>query len=126
MGVSRVGRVLIKNLADMPWGQPSPSSFNRERETRIHIKFVGDREEGPWVLWTRYEPNHLQPAHSHDEDEVIYILEGEVTVGEARCGPGAAIFVEKDTQYGPLVAGPQGVVFLRVTPRNIEWKPQET
>jgi quercetin dioxygenase-like cupin family protein len=118
-----MGRVLIKNLEEMPWGQPSPSSFNSERGTRIHIKFVGDRETGPWVLWTRYEPDHLQPAHSHDEDEVIYVLEGEVTVGEARCGPGTAIFVEKDTTYGPLVAGPEGVVFLRVTPQNVEWRP---
>jgi hypothetical protein len=29
--------------------------------------------------------------------------------------------VEKNTVYGPLAAGPDGAVFLRVTPHNLEW-----
>ncbi len=118
-----MGRVLTRKLDEMPWGQPSASSFDKERGTRIHIKFLGERGTGPWVLWTRYEPNHIQPAHSHDEDEVIYVMEGQVRVGETLCGPGTAIFVEKNTRYGPLVAGPLGVVFLRATPEGLAWTP---
>jgi quercetin dioxygenase-like cupin family protein len=68
----------------------------------------------PTVLIAEFDPGHRQEAHSHPTSEVLYILRGEVTIGATTSGAGTMVFVERDTTYGPLTAGPKGVRFLRV------------
>ena len=42
------------------------------------------------------------------------MLAGEVSIGAVRAVPGTMVFIEKETVYGPVVAGPTGAMFLRV------------
>ena len=51
----------------------------------------------------------------HDQDEVIYILEGGFSMGRRRCGPGTVVFIEADTQYG-FEVWDEGVRFLNIRP----------
>jgi hypothetical protein len=39
-------------------------------------------------------------------------MDGELLLGKKSYRPGDAFFIDKDTQYGPLKAGPQGLRFL--------------
>ena len=103
-----MGDVWIKHEEEFPW-----SSWNmaaKDRATRS--KVVTDETKGPWFLFSEYLPNVTVNPHSHKETEVIYVLEGQISVGETPCPPGTLIFVERDTVYGPLTSGPDGVKFL--------------
>jgi quercetin dioxygenase-like cupin family protein len=69
-------------------------------------------EVGMMLRVVEYAPEHIVEPHSHAATEIIYILDGEVSIGENRFGSGDAIHIEPNTVYGPLRAGPAGVRFL--------------
>ncbi len=72
----------------------------------------------PQVFLVEHGANHVARAHSHTEDEVIFVLEGEMWVGDQHCPAGTAIYMEKDTVYGPLATKEKPVKFLNVRQRK--------
>lgn len=50
-------------------------------------------------------------VHSHSEDEIIFVREGELRVGNQHYGPGAALAIAANTKYGFQV-GPNGLSFV--------------
>jgi quercetin dioxygenase-like cupin family protein len=42
---------------------------------------------------------HASPPHAHSSDEIIYVLEGEVTIGRNVLGPHASVFIPADRRY---------------------------
>jgi hypothetical protein len=81
-------------------------------------------EEGsdcsPQLFESQVPPNLTAPVHSHDEDEIIYILKGEMVFGSNSYPKGSSIFVAANTRYG-FRAGPEGVRFLNFRPRRCDF-----
>jgi len=107
-----VGKVIIQHVDDAP--------FHRgERKGSGPItrasQLIGDNGDGPWIFVQSIEAGVVAPAHSHTQNEVIYIIDGWVTVGRKRLGPGSVLYVEKDTPYR-FTVGEEGVRFLNVRP----------
>lgn len=50
-------------------------------------------------------------VHSHTEDEVIFVIGGEIRLGSNLYGPGTALAIAADTLYG-FTAGPLGLSFV--------------
>ena len=50
----------------------------------------------------------LTERHGHMSNHVVYVLEGEITVGDVVCGPGTNLYLEKGAAFGPIEAGPDG------------------
>lgn len=50
-------------------------------------------------------------VHSHSEDEIIFVRDGELRVGRRHFGPGAALAIAAHTKYGFQV-GPVGLSFV--------------
>jgi hypothetical protein len=50
-------------------------------------------------------------VHSHSEDEIIFVREGELRVGNRRYGPGTALAIAANAKYGFQV-GPGGLSFV--------------
>jgi quercetin dioxygenase-like cupin family protein len=48
----------------------------------------------------RYVPNAVVDPHSHDEDEIVYVVEGELHLGDRVLRPGVSMFVGAATVYG--------------------------
>ena len=48
--------------------------------------------------------------HSHSEDEVIFVLDGDIRLGERLYGPGTALAIAADTLYS-FTPGPNGLHF---------------
>ena len=110
-----MGRSITMHVDEAPWinGEPS-KGLPKKTGTQI----IGDGEYGekaPWIVIASMEPYKLIPPHSHDQDEVIFIVEGSLTIGDQDRGPGTVIFVEKGTEYGFTVGG-EGVRFLNIRP----------
>lgn len=77
-------------------------------------------EDSPQLFESHVPPNLEAPLHSHEEDEIIYILEGEMRLGQRVLDKGSSLFVAANTQYG-FKAGPEGVRFLNFRPRRCDF-----
>jgi hypothetical protein len=62
----------------------------------------------------QYERGHCERAHSHRESELLFILDGDATVAGVPVRPGALIYIEGGTTYGPIQGGENGLRFLRL------------
>ncbi len=52
-------------------------------------------------------------AHHHTQDEIIFVLEGGITMGRTTYGPGSSLCIPGGTRYG-FTGDPAGHVFLNV------------
>lgn len=101
---------------DKPWQEPPAGWEGRAKagEPTVYYKSLLPIAPGlPNMQRSRYEPHHFEPPHTHPEDEVIYLLAGDLTFGDQTLGVGDALFVPKDTRYS-LRAGEAGAEFVRV------------
>jgi quercetin dioxygenase-like cupin family protein len=71
-----------------------------------------------------YEPGLRVERHVQLANEIIYLVAGQLTVGDRTCEPGTAITVEAGTVYGPLVAGPEGAEFFLIMDQDPNRHPK--
>jgi quercetin dioxygenase-like cupin family protein len=110
-----VGVIVIRDQ-DQSWQDVSDAWAGKAKadEPGLAYKVLLPHQPGrPNMQRTRYEPRHFEPPHTHPEDEVIYLLAGEIAFGDQTLKPGDAIFVPKETRYS-LKAGDSGAEFVRV------------
>ncbi|MEJ5975084.1 cupin domain-containing protein [Novosphingobium sp. PS1R-30] len=74
-------------------------------------------ETTPQLVELRMHPHEEVALHSHDEDEIIYVLSGEMKVGTRTIGAGASLYIAGGVFYG-FTAGPEGVHFLNFRARD--------
>lgn len=106
-----MGRAIIMNIDEAPWVRGGPRGEGDHPDGGGQL--VGDLEKGPWVHINWLPGGLTAPLHSHDFDEVIYILEGGFSMGRRKCGVGTVVFLEANTQYGFEVWS-EGVRFLNI------------
>lgn len=86
-------------------------------ETGMRIIHEGS-DTDPQLFETQVPPNAVAAVHCHEEDEIMYILSGEMRLGSNRkLGAGASLFIAAKTMYG-FTAGPEGLSFLNFRPRK--------
>src|SRR5579862_6123317 len=68
-------------------------------------------DQTPQLVELRYQPNAEIQVHSHDEEEIIYVLEGSMRINNRMVGPGACLYIAGRTFYG-FHAGPEGLHIL--------------
>ena len=70
-----------------------------------------------WLHESEFTPAFLTPenvsrsAHSHTEDEIIFVTEGQMRLGNRLYGPGTALSIAAHTMY-TFNPGPEGVTFI--------------
>ncbi len=109
-----MGHVLYARAHDTEWLRPEGEWEAEAGRPDSRYKLLAAGGDVPTVLIAEFEPGHYQEAHSHPTSEVLYILRGEVTIGDVTSTAGTMVYVEKGTRYGPLTAGPKRGRFLRV------------
>jgi quercetin dioxygenase-like cupin family protein len=118
-------RVRIRTEAELTWERASDRPRSNEElkklgdgelKTRIRIHEPGT-ETTPQLIEIAYEPNSTIQPHAHDEDEIIYILEGEMRLGTRIVGPGSSIYIAGGTLYGFSV-GSEGLRILNFRPHQ--------
>lgn len=87
-----------------------------ERDADVRMLYPGEAE-GLQLFEARIAPNEEISVHAHGEDEIIYILEGELILGRKHLGPGATVFVAGNTLYG-FRTGDAGARFLNFRGRS--------
>ncbi|PCE40146.1 hypothetical protein COO09_21815 [Rhizorhabdus dicambivorans] len=87
-----------------------------ELESAIRYIRIGDAAS-PQLIEIVYLPDTHIDVHAHEEDEIIYVLRGQILLGRRPLGPGGSVFVQQNTLYA-FRAGPEGAAILIFRPRG--------
>jgi hypothetical protein len=102
----------ITRVDEIPW-QEVKAQQHGDRRVSVWEKYLEWTPE-LMVLYARYDPGMLIERHGHRSDHVVYVLEGQVTVGDEVCGPGTNLVLEEGAVFGPIEAGPDGALMLEL------------
>jgi hypothetical protein len=108
--------VKIVDIEGLDWLSPDDSWGGTAADGQPGVRFkpfaIGDGlvPEGQLV---EYEVGHFEGAHSHKEDEILFLLSGQLSIAEQQLLPGTLIYIEGGTTYGPLKSE-GGCRFLRL------------
>lgn len=116
-------RVNIRKAEDSEWlavgevaVEPLRSKFSPgELVSHVKIQQPGDAER-PQLLNFRFPPDVFVGPHGHDEDEIIYVLSGEMHFGAEILRPGSSLSVSGGAIYS-FRSGPEGLEILNFRPR---------
>jgi hypothetical protein len=115
----------IAHVDDVEW-QEVKAQQHGSRRVSVWEKYLEWTPE-LMVLYARYEPGMLTERHGHMSDHIVYVLEGEITVGGVRCQTGTNIVLEKGAAFGPIEAGSEGALLLEIMmgdPRSVPADPE--
>jgi hypothetical protein len=125
MGVKRVGAITIRSPEDtplvvtrdvVPEGPLREKLGEGELATAVRVFHPG----GPETLQlfeVNVQPDGIIEQHAHQEDEIIFVLEGELHLGRRVLSPGHSVHIPGLTLY-TFRAGPNGLRFLNVRARQ--------
>jgi hypothetical protein len=103
-------------------GQPDPATAT----TFLRALVNHTDTDGYSLQCVRYAPGAYVPRHHHDVAQIALVLQGEVSLGNRRVGPGAGYYTPPGGDYAVQV-GPEGVTMVefRHSPLAFEtvWVP---
>jgi hypothetical protein len=103
-------RLSFVHVDDVPWTEVI-AQVHGERRVSVHEKFLEWTAQRMVVLG-RYDPHVVIERHGHASDHLVYVLEGELLVGDRPCPPGTLIVLELGAAFGPLIAGAAGALLF--------------
>ncbi|MBI2867885.1 MAG: cupin domain-containing protein [Chloroflexi bacterium] len=122
-----MGKVVTRRGNEVQWEVNREMEVGGKKTWGIKNKlYIDPKKDGALVRLVAAAAGFVERAHSHTASEVIYVLEGEVQVGDALYTAGDALFIEANTPYGPLKAGPRGMKFLLVRAAPADYVPADT
>ena len=108
-----LGGPVIVHLDDVKEQEVVRVEYDDGRVTSIHERFV---VQTPRMLsfYNKWDPGMFSLKHGHQGDHIVFVLEGEVTVGDVPCRKGSHIFLMHGDTFGPWEAGPNGCELLGI------------
>ncbi len=103
-------RLAFAHVDDVPWTEVVAQQHG-DRRVSVHEKFLEWTPQRMVVLG-RYDPGMIIERHGHRSDNLVYVIEGDLTVGDRPCPAGTLITLERGAVFGPLVAGPDGCLLF--------------
>ena len=99
-------------------GESTVEQANQDSDERMcHRIHHPGSETDLQMFEVRVPPNHVVETHAHDEDEIVYILEGAMILGARVLKAGSSAMIPGKTLYG-FSAGSDGLVFLNFRARR--------
>lgn len=102
----------ISSIHEHPWNEVKAQSHDGRRVS-VWEKFL-EWSPDRLVIYARYDPGMVVERHGHGSDHFVFVVAGELTVGERTCSPGTHISLEQGAAFGPLVAGPEGATLYEI------------
>ncbi|CAN5183986.1 hypothetical protein BH10PSE13_BH10PSE13_03560 [soil metagenome] len=108
-----LGGPVIVHLDDVREQEVVRVAYDDGRHTSIHERFLLDTPR-MFTFWNRWDAGMISLKHGHQGDHIVFVLDGEVTVGDTLCRKGSHIFLMHGDTFGPWIAGPEGCELLGV------------
>jgi hypothetical protein len=118
-------RLSFRHVDDVPWQEVKAQRHGARRVSvwEKHLEWTPER----LVLYARYDPGMVVQRHGHMSDHVVFVVEGEIMVGDRACPAGTQIVLERGAVFGPITAGPAGAVLFEIMmgdPRSVPADPE--
>lgn len=100
---------------DVPW-QPVRAQRNRDgTEAQVREKWLAFSADPQYLsLYARYDPGMIVRRHGHFSPHIVFVLDGDITVGDRPCPAGTHIELPLGAAFGPIVAGSRGATLFEV------------
>src|SRR5437773_499448 len=97
-GGGSLGSIKVIHATQVPWVSGRHPYVKDGIVRKSHTRFpIASHDPGPWMGHVVYDPFMRIEAHWHPANEIIYIIRGEITVGETTYPTGTAITLEAKT-----------------------------
>ena len=105
-------RLAFVHVDDVPWREVIAQQHGDKRVS-VHEKFL-EWTAKQMVVLGRYDPHVVIERHGHKSNHLVYVLEGDLTIGDRPCPAGTLVVLELGATFGPLIAGAGGALLLEV------------
>jgi hypothetical protein len=96
----------------VPWREVI-AQMHGDKRVSVHEKFLEWTDKAMVVLG-RYDAHVVIERHGHRSNHLVYVLEGDLAIGDRPCPAGTLIVLELGAVFGPLIAGEKGALLLEV------------
>ncbi len=114
---------LIASIDEIPWVEVKAQSHGGRRVS-VWEKFLEWSPER-MVIFARYDPGMVVERHGHSSDHFVFVVSGEVTIGDRICGPGTHVTLEEGAVFGPIIAGPEGANLYEIMQGDPRARPTD-
>lgn len=95
------------------WHMVSPTERGASGTARLFGMLV--HKESPHLTLLEEPPNFYTPTHSHNQPEIMVVLEGRMMLNGKWCEPGTVIYIPADEDYWHAT-GPERCVVALMRP----------
>lgn len=100
---------------DVTWQQVRRQRNADGSESSVWEKWLACSPDPPYLsLYAKYDPGMVVRRHGHYSPHVVFVISGELWVGDRACRSGTHIELPLGAAFGPLRAGPDGAVLFEV------------
>jgi hypothetical protein len=100
---------------DVPWQQVKSQRNADGTTSSVWEKWLAFSADPPYLsLYAKYDAGMIVRRHGHNSPHVLFVLEGDVTIGERHCPVGTHVELPHGAAFGPIRAGASGAVLFEV------------
>jgi hypothetical protein len=100
---------------DVRWQQVKRQRNRDGSEASVWEKWLAFSPDPQYLsVYARYDPGMIIRRHGHFSNHLVFIVDGELWVGDRHCPAGTHIELPLGAAFGPLRAGPNGCTMLEV------------
>jgi hypothetical protein len=100
---------------DVRWQQVKRQRNRDGSESSVWEKWLAFSPEPQYLsVYAKYDPGMIVRRHGHFSNHLVFIIDGDLWVGERHCPAGTHIELPLGAAFGPLVAGDDGCTMLEV------------
>lgn len=100
---------------DVPWQQVKRQRNRDGSESSVWEKWFAFSPDPQYLsVYAKYDPGMIVRRHGHFSPHLVFILEGDVLIGDHPCPAGTHIELPFGAAFGPLRAGSEGCTMLEV------------
>jgi hypothetical protein len=100
---------------EVTWQQVKRQRNADGSESAVWEKWLAFSSDPPYLsLYARYDPGMIVRKHGHRSPHVLFVLAGEVWIGDRLCPAGTHVELPLGAAFGPIRAGPEGATMFEV------------
>jgi len=111
------GEPIFRHLddADMPWQQVKRQRNADGSESSVWEKWLAFSPDPQYLsLYARYDPGMIVRRHGHFSPHVLFVIDGNVVIGDRACPAGTHVELPQGVAFGPIRAGDGGATLFEV------------
>jgi hypothetical protein len=100
---------------EVPWQAVKAQRNADGSDAFVREKWLAFSAEPPYLtVYAQYDPGMIVRRHGHFSPHIVFVLEGELTIGERVCPTGTHVELPFGAAFGPIVAGADGATLFEV------------